>query len=766
MKVLLLFIPAILCVEFSSAQKITISGYVKDEATKEALIGASVVYANSRTGTSTNQYGFFSLTVSAADTVELIISCQGYKLQAKKIVAKENIQLDVLMENSSGTLGEVVIMAGKNNRNVQKPQMGVIDVPLRAIKNLPVLLGERDIMKIIQLLPGVQGGQEGTTGFYVRGGNLDQNLVQLDEATVYNPNHLFGLFSTFNVNAINNVQLIKGGFPAEYGGRLSSILNITMKEGNKKKYQVEGGIGLLSNNLTVQGPIQKNKSSFIISARRSHIDLILKGFSAAKGSAKSTTYKLYDINAKMNFELGKKDHLFLSFFKGNDNASYNNANSLNYTTDFGNSTGTLRWNHLFGSKTFSNTSVIYNDYNLGLSTSQNNFYSLLYTAVKDITAKTDFTITPNTKHKIKTGFTFTRHQLAPASFSAAIPRRGNRLTINKDSINKLNSNEMAFYLGDEFDASQKFGISYGVRVPFYTAYGKSYSFIEPRITTKLSVGATSSIKASYTRMNQFLHLIPNSTAGLPTDIWVPSSNKTKPQASTQYAIGYFQNFKDNEIETSVEIYYKNMDNQVLFGEGKQLRINVNLDSLIVHGKGKSYGAEFFVKKNTGKLTGWVSYTLSKTTQQFPDLNFGKEFPFKYDRRHNLAITASYQFTKSWTFSSVFVFSTGASFTVPTGRISTINSGTIFEGNYYVYEGRNNNRLASYHRLDLSASNKKTVKMFKKHYEREWVFGVYNAYSRLNPYFVYFEIDALTSKPTAKQVSLLPIIPSVSFNFKF
>jgi hypothetical protein len=766
MKVLLLFIVGCLCVTGVSAQKITISGYVKDEASKEALIGASVVNANAKTGTSTNQYGFFSLTVAKSDTIELLISYQGYRIQAKKIFAKENLQLNVLLEADEGTLGEVIINAAKNNRNVQKAQMGVIDVPLRAIKNLPVLLGERDIMKIIQLLPGVQGGQEGTTGFYVRGGNLDQNLVQLDEATVYNPNHLFGLFSTFNVNAINSVQLIKGGFPAEYGGRLSSILNITMKEGNKRNFQVEGGIGLLSNNLTVQGPIQKNKSSFIISARRSHIDLLLKGFSAAKGSKKSTSYKFYDVNAKMNFELGSKDHLFLSFFKGNDNAAYNNANSLNYTTDFGNSTATLRWNHLFGSKIFSNTSVIYNDYNLGLSTSQNNYYSLLYTGVRDVTAKTDFTITPNTKHKIKAGFTYTRHRLSPASFSAAIPRRGNRLKINVDSIQKLYSNEMAFYLGDEFDASEKFSVNYGIRVPLFTASGKTYSFIEPRITTKLSVGPNASIKASYTKMNQFLHLIPNSTAGLPTDIWVPSSNKTKPQSSTQYALGYFQNFKDNEIETSVEVYYKNMDNQVLFGEGKQLRINVNLDSLIVHGQGDSYGAEFFVKKNTGKLTGWISYTLSKTTQKFKDLNFGKEFPFKYDRRHNLSVTASYQFTKAWTFSSVFVFSTGAAYTVPTGRISTLNSGTIFEGNYFVYEGRNNNRLASYHRLDIAASNKKTVKMFKKRYEREWVFGLYNTYSRQNPYFVYFEIDALTSKPTAKQVSLLPIIPSVSFNFKF
>ena len=743
------------------AQKITISGYIKDAATKEALIGASVVNANTQRGTSTNQYGFFSLSVSVVDTIELIISYAGYTIQAKKVMVKNNLQLTILLESSKENLAEVVVVSGKNNRNVQKAQMGVIDVPLKAIKNLPVLFGERDVLKIIQLLPGVHGGQEGTTGFYVRGGNLDQNLVQLDEATVYNPNHLFGLFSTFNVNAINNVRLIKGGFPAEFGGRLSSILDITMKEGNKTKYQVEGGLGLLSNNLTLQGPIKKNKSSFIISARQSHINIFLKRLTSS-----SNSYKFYDINAKMNYELGKKDHLYFSFFKGNDKANYTELNSLNYEVDFGNTTGTLRWNHLIGSKIFSNTSFIYNDYHLALSTSQNNFYSLLYTGIRDFTAKTDFTISPGTKHKIKAGFTFTRHQLAPASFSARIPRRGNRLTLNMDSINKLNSAEMAFYAGDEFDASEKLSINYGVRIPVFTANSKIYSFIEPRITIKLSTGSNASVKASYTKMNQFLHLIPNATAGLPTDIWIPSSNKTKPQSATQYAIGYFKNFKNNEIETSVEVYYKKMNNQALFGEGKQLRLKVNLDSLLVYGQGESYGAEFFVKKNTGKLTGWISYTLSKTTQQFKELNFGAAFPFKYDKRHSLSVTASYQISKRWSLNTVFVYSSGVAFTIPTGRISTLNSGSIFEGNYYVYDGRNNYRLAPYHRLDISATYKKAVKLFKKPFEYEFVIGAYNVYSRQNPYFVYFEIDALTTKTTAKQVSLLPIIPGISFNFKF
>ena len=492
------FSAAIICVitlTFSAtyAQKITISGYVKDAASKEALIGASVLNVNSRTGTTTNQYGFFSVTIPVADTIELLISFMGYSIQAKKITTKQNLRFDIFMELAATNLGEVTVSAERNDRNVQKPQMGVIDVPLGTIKSLPVLFGERDVMKVIQLLPGVQGGNEGTTGFYVRGGNLDQNLVQLDEATIYNPNHLFGLFSTFNVNALNNVKLIKGGFPAEFGGRLSSILDVTMKEGNKTKYQVEGGIGLLSANLTVQGPIQKNKSSFIVSGRIGTINYLMRAFPDLK---KSTTYKFYDLNAKVNFELSKKDHVFLSNFKGNDDASYINVNSLNYTTTFGNSTGTFRWNHLFGSKIFSNTSIIYDDYNLALSTSQNNYYSLLYTAVQDVTAKTDLTIAPGSKHNIKAGFIFTRHRLSPASFSSQIPGNGSHLSIHKDSIDKLYSNEMALYAGDEFEPSKKISVNYGLRFPLFTAYGKTYFFIEPRFTGKFSINNVSSIKAS------------------------------------------------------------------------------------------------------------------------------------------------------------------------------------------------------------------------------------------------------------------------------
>ncbi len=745
----------------TSAQKITVSGYVQDEKSKEALIGASVVNANNKSGTSTNQYGFFSLTVPAADTIELIISYQGYKIQAKKIIAKGNVQFNVLLENTTGTLGEVVVTAGKNNRNVQKAQMGVIDVPLKAIKNLPVLWGERDVLRIIQLLPGVQAGQEGTSGFYVRGGNLDQNLVQLDEATVYNPNHLFGLFSTFNVNSINHVQLIKGGFPAEYGGRLSSILNITMKEGNKTKYQTEGGIGLLSTNLTFQGPIQKNKSSFIISARRSYIDLFLKPF-----NSKSTSYKFYDLNAKMNYELGKKDHLFFSFFKGNDNAAYTGANSFNYNTDFGNTTATFRWNHLLGSKIFSNTSLIYNDYHLELGTTQNNYYEVLYTGIKDINVKTDFTYTPNSKHKIKTGFTYTYHTLYPASISAKVPKRGGQITINKDSITKRPSNEFAFYATDDYDISKTISLNYGVRTPVFTASGTTFTAIEPRVTSKISINPTTSIKASWTLMNQFLHSVPNSTASLPTDIWLSSSGMVKPQKSSQVALGLFKNFKDNSIEASAEVYYKTMNNQVLFKEGSQIVLSTNLDSILTFGSGKSYGLELFVKKNFGRLTGWGSYTLSKTTQQFPELNYGNVFPASFDRRHNFSLAGSYELSKRWTVSADFVFYTGRAFTLPAGRITVPVNGSLYDGVYYDFTSRNNARFRNYHRLDVSFSNKKTVTLWGRKYEREWIFGAYNLYSRLNPYFVYLSADPDTKQPEAKQVSLLPVIPSVSFNFKF
>jgi hypothetical protein len=745
----------------SFAQKITISGYIKDASSKEVLIGASVLIPKLKIGTTSNQYGYYSISFKASDTTEVLISYSGYQPIAKQLIKGKSVQIDILLQQANNTLKEVVVNANHNDDNVNKAEMGVIDIPIKAIKQLPVLLGEHDILKTIQLLPGVQGGQEGTTGFYVRGGNLDQNLIQLDEATVYNPSHLFGLFSTFNVNAINSVKLIKGGFPSQYGGRLSSILDIKMKEGNKTKYQTEGGLGLISGNLTFQGPIQKNKSSFIISARRSYIDLFLHL------TSKTTKYRFYDVNAKVNYELGKNDHLFISAFKGNDDAAYTGSNSLNYGTNFGNTTASLRWNHLYGNKIFSNTSLIYNDYHLQLATAQNSYYQVLYTGIKDINAKTDFTATPNTKHTIKFGANYTYHTLYPGAISAKIPKKGNKVTINPDSLTKRYSTEAAFYINDDYKITNNFSVNYGVRIPVFNASGKTYSNIEPRITTRLSLNKNTSIKASFTQMNQFVHLVPSSTASLPADIWLTSSNKIKPQASNQVALGLFKNFKENEIETSVEVYYKTMKNQVLFKEGTQILLNTNLDDQLTFGKGKSYGIEFFVKKNFGRLSGWASYTLSKSTQQFPDINFGKEFNSSFDRTNNLSLAASYELTKTWTVSADLVYYTGRPYTLPAGKILVYGDGSLYDNYYYDYTSRNNTRLKAYNRLDISFSNKKAAKLFKKYpYEREWVFGFYNIYSRANPYFVYLTVDPASKQPQAKQVSLLPIIPSVGFNFKF
>lgn len=744
------------------SQTITISGYIRDAETKEALIGADIYEASLRKGTAANEYGFYSLTLPAEDTLNVVVSYTGYQPAAKKIVSATNIRLDVLLVTSN-ILNEVEVIASRNDDNVNKTQVGVIDVTMQAVKNLPVLLGERDILKIIQLLPGVQQAQEGTTGFLVRGGNTDQNLVQLDEATVYNPNHLFGLVSTFNINAINNVQFIRGGFPAQYGGRLSSILDITMKDGNKENYQVEGGIGLVSTNLTVQGPLIKNKASFIVSARRSYLDLIEK----AVVPAATTLYSFYDLNAKVNIELGNNDKLILSAFKGRDNGQYTGANSLNYGIGFGNGTATLRWNHLFGSNLFANTSLIYNNYNLGLSTTQGNYYSLLYTGINDINAKSDFTWIPSTKHLVKFGASYFYHTLSPASFSSKIPKPGkNRATIDPNLITRKYSNEAALYVNHEWDISEAFGLNYGLRVPYFVADQKTYARLEPRVTAKVNLNLTTSVKASYTVMNQFLHLVPYSTASLPTDIWIASSSVVKPENSQQYSFGLFKNLHQNLYELSVEGYYKEMKNQVLFKEGTQLTPETTIDNQLTFGRGTSYGLEFFAKKSTGRLTGWASYTLSKTTQTFAELNFGNPFPFTYDRRHNLALVGTYDINDRWSVSADFVLRSGNAYTIPPGRIPVAEDGTLYDGYYNDYTTRNNARLNAYHRLDVSFSYKKERSLFGRKYESEWVFGAYNIYSRLNPYFVYLTVDPVTKDTQAIQVSLLPIIPSVSYNFRF
>ncbi len=762
MKYFKVFIPFLVFISSSIfAQNFTLSGYVKDAKSGEVAIGATIFLTNTKSGTTTNTYGFYSISFKATDTLGVVFSYLGYKPQIKKLLGRSNHQLNIDLLDNSAELQEVVVRASRNDDNVQKTQMGVINVPMKLANTLPVVFGERDILKVIQFLPGVQAGNEGTTGFYVRGGNTDQNLVQLDEATVYNPNHLFGLFSTFNSNALNRVTLIKGGFPAQYGGRLSSVLDITMKEGNNKKVEVQGGIGLISSNITVEGPLKKDKGSFIVSGRRTYVDLLVKPFVSGIG------YAFYDLNAKFNYQISEKDKLFLSGFYGKDNANYTGASSLNYGINFGNSAATLRWNHLFNQKLFANTSLILNNYHLALSTIQSGYVAQLYSGIKDLNAKTDFEFYPNQNHSIKFGVNYSVHTFSPFSSSLKIPKSGIVPKFNADSLAiKTTTNEIAFYINDEIKISPNVSLNIGLRNPNFYAKDVSYKFLEPRISTKINLNKETSLKVSYTVMNQFLHLIPNSTASLPTDIWIPVSKNTAPQQSKQISIGLFKNFKNNAYVTNIEFYYKDMKNQALFKEGTLLTQVSTIENFLTFGKGYSYGAELYIEKNIGKLNGWLSYTLSWTNQQFKELNNGLEFPFAYDRRHNLSLVGNYELTKKWSISSAFTFYTGRPYTLPNGRVEIGNGGTLYNGIYGEYVGRNNYRMNNYHRLDISASYKKVRKAFGKKYDSEWIFGVYNVYSRQNPYFVYLGTDEITKQPVAKQVSLLPAIPSVSYNFKF
>ena len=743
-----------------SQEKFTLSGIITDEETGEALIGANIYVTTLEKGTSTNTYGFYSLTLPRTDSLGIIFSYIGYIPQIKKIYADKNLELDIEMKPSTSTLEEVTIQ-GQQDANVARPQMSMVNVPLEKIKELPVILGEIDVLKVIQLLPGVQSGNEGTTGIFVRGGNADQNLVLLDEATVYNPSHLFGLFSTFNSRALNNVTLIKGGFPAQYGGRLSSILDISMKEGNNRKFQGEGGIGLVTSQLTLEGPIKKEKASFIVSGRRTYIDLILTPFLEV---GNSSDYHFYDINGKVNWKISSKDRLFFSFFTGKDDALYNETKGISYNIKFGNSAATLRWNHLFGQKLFLNTSLIYNTYEQDIATIQDNFFSQVVSGINDVNGKMEFQYFPSLNHEIRFGAHYTNHRFLSGGKSEA-QTSGNQ-TINVSNLPSKYFSEYAFYVNDEFNIYRGFSANLGFRFPGFSDSDVNYFEWEPRATLKLQLGPTSSVKAAYTVMHQFLHLVPSSTASVPTDIWLPSSKRTKPQLSEQFAIGYFRNFNQNQFETSAELYYKTMDNQVLFREGNQLIESLEVDTGLVYGKGESYGLEFFLRKNTGPLTGWLSYTLSKTDQKFDSLNFGRTFPFQYDRRHAVSLAIAYKINPRWTVSAVFEYATGKVKTLPVGRINSYYGGSLYEGTFYVYEERNNARLKDYHRLDISAIYKRNRKIFRKEYVAELVFGVYNIYSRQNPYFVYFLVDPVTDQPKAKQVSLLPILPSLSYNFKF
>ena len=777
-----IFILLILTANFMYAQSnYTISGYIQEEASGESLIGASVYDKTSEKGAITNEYGFYSITLQEGNH-DLVFSFIGLQSQEKSIFLDKDYRINISLEGSFIQTEEVKVTSERQDKNIESSNMSQTKIEVNSIKKLPVILGETDVLKSAQLLPGIQSGGEGSSALYVRGGGPDQNLILLDEATVYNASHLFGFFSVFNADAIKDINIIKGGMPAEYGGRLSSVLDISMNDGNNKDYEVHGGIGLLSSRLTLEGPIQKEKSSFIVSGRRTYVDVLSKPFMSKDNAYSGSGYYFYDLTTKINYRISDKDRIFLSGYFGRDVFSFvNTDNDIAIEIPWGNATTSLRWNHLFSDKLFMNSSLIFSDYRFEFNIDQSDFGFKIFSGINDWNTKVDFTFIPNTRHKVKFGINYTFHEFTPGNATG----RAGDVEFAPDEIFKQYSNEGALYISDDFELTDEIKINAGLRFSSFQHSGyisfrdylyndlngsdDNYRHVEPRLSLRYRINTTSSIKSSYSENYQYIHLASTSSVSLPTDLWIPSSSLIKPKHSRQYAIGYFKNFNDNLIETSVELYHKDMENLIEYKEGVLPEDNTNTSSDLsfTFGNGNSYGVELLVKKNKGKLTGWIGYTLSKTTRYFDDINNGDPFPAKYDRRHDLSVTGTYELSEKWTLSSVFVYATGNSITLPTDRY-------VIDGQVYTeYTSRNGYKMDPYHRLDLSATY--TSKK-KKRFNSSWNFSIYNVYSRKNPYFIYYSLEGpeigdgsiqngnLT--PKAYQVSLFPILPSITWNFNF
>jgi hypothetical protein len=764
-----------------SQNSYTISGYVQDNESGENLIGVSIYDKATFKGTSTNQYGFYSLTLDEG-MYEILYSFIGFKTISKNINLNKDIRLNISLDSDAILTEEVIVTGERLDKNVSSSDMSQAKIAVSNIKQIPVILGEVDILKAAQLLPGIQSGGEGNSGLYVRGGGPDQNLILLDEAVVYNAAHLFGFFSVFNADAIKDINIIKGGMPAEYGGRLSSVLDITMKDGNNKKYQADGGIGLLSSRLTLQGPVQKNKSSFIVSGRRTYIDVLSDPFIGEENAFNGSGYYFYDLTTKINYRLSDKDRLYLSGYFGRDVFNFaNSKNGFAIQIPWGNATTSLRWNHLFNDKLFMNTSLIFSDYRFEFNLAQQDFELKIFSGINDWNTKVDFLYQPNQRHTIKFGTNYTYHEFTPGNATG----KSGEVVFEPEEIFRQYSNEGALYFSDDFEISDVLKVHAGLRYSSFQHSGyisfrdyikndfsgsdDNYRHMEPRLSFRYKLSTSSSIKAAYTQNYQYIHLASTSSVSLPTDLWVPSSKAIEPKFADQFAFGYFKNLNDNMYETSIEAYYKEMTNLIEYKEGvlPEDNTNSNSDDAFTFGDGDSYGLEFLVKKNKGKTTGWIGYTWSKTTRFFDEVNNGNAFPAKYDRRHDLSITATHKYSNKWTFSSVFVYATGNSITLPTERY------VIGENIYTEFTSRNGFRIDPYHRLDIGATY--TPKK-KRKYQSSWNFSIYNLYSRKNPYFIYFALEAPEGvdgslvegnlTPKAYQVSIFPILPSVTWNFNF
>lgn len=768
----------------AKSKKYTLSGYLKDKKTGEDLIGASIYVKELKNGTNTNAYGYYSLTLDEGK-YNIVISYIGYKNYETEIDLKSNQSLNFPLEDASITTNEVVITQKAPDENVQAVQMSVNRLTVEQMKKVPAIFGEVDVIKNIQQLPGVQSVGEGSSAFFVRGGSSDQNLILIDEAPVYNASHLAGIFSVFNADALKSADIYKGAIPAQYGGRLSSVVDIRSKDGNMKKFGGTVSLGLLSSKATLEGPIVKDKGSFIVSARRTYFDLFLKASNDA--NLRSTKLYFYDVNMKVNYNLGKKDRLFLASYFGKD-VFGSGAFELNW----GNMTSTLRWNHVFNPKLFSNTTAYYSNFNYGLGVNQAPVDFDWIAKIEEYALKQDFNYYLNTNNEIKFGVNVTARTFHPGDIMTG-PNNTLLTNINSPLNNAL---EYAGYVSNDQKISNRFTLQYGLRYTLFQNNGttinnyangeleedkitgttkydwnevaKSYQGFEPRVGAKFTIDEKSSVKASYNRTLQFMHHLSNSASPIPITMWVPSTKYISPQVSDQFALGYFRNFFDNKVEFSIEGYYKYLNNTIDFKDNAVLLLNKHIETEVLRGTGYSYGGEFFAKKSVGKFNWQVAYTLSWTKLQINGINDNKEYFAPWDRRHNINMNFSYEFNNRISVGAAWTYGSGRPVTLPAAKYYYDYTSALY------FTERNGERMPAFHRLDLSL-NIKSKKLPSRKWEGMWNFSIYNAYNQKNPFSVY-TVNTSTTNDQGETVSsndrkivmqyLFPILPSVSYTFSF
>jgi hypothetical protein len=749
----------------AAQQSYVLSGSVRDKQTGESLIKAVVrIQELPNAGIISNEYGFYSLSLPKGN-YSVVVSQVGYETLVQKIKLDSSITINFSLQTKN-VLKEVVVESSRKNDNLTKAQMGTETINMSAISKVPVIFGEKDLLKTIQLLPGVKSAGEGNSGFFVRGGGADQNLILLDEAPVYNATHLLGFFSTFNSDAIKDATIIKGNSPSQYGGRLSSVLDVKMKEGNNQNYTVNGGIGLISSKVSVEGPLQKNKSSFILSGRRTYADVFLK----ATEKFKDNILYFYDLNAKANYQINAKNKIYVSGYFGRDELGL----GQDFGIDWGNKTGTIRWNKIISNKLFLNTSFIYSDYNYNVKLKNGETNFNINSEIKDVNLKQDYTLYTNTQNTLRFGFNTILHNIKPSTFSGTV--------INSVAKTGRNGLENALYLTNNYKATNQLTIDYGMRLSMYTlmggdvyniyqdgvvsssiklapsSFGKTYANLEPRITTNFRIDDEKSIKAGYARNVQHLHLLSNSVASSPSDQWIGNSYNIKPEIADQISVGYVTKVFKNNFEFTTEAYYKNLQNQIDYKDGAEINTVSDVESVLLYGIGRAYGLELLLKKKEGRLTGWIGYTLSKTERKIEGINGNNWYNARQDRTHDISVVGIYDLNDRWSISGVFVYNTGDAVTYPTGKYN-LQGQTLYQ-----YAARNANRMPAYHRLDFSATYEKNK---TKRMHGSWNFSLYNVYGRENAYRISFKDDP--NDPTRTQIirtALFKWVPSVTYQFKF